>query len=75
MPSTTLPASGPFVVRTPSERVRRLDQLGPAGRLASYRRGEFSRADLSVWAARYPEEVPTVNGEVAWIGLSMADLD
>jgi hypothetical protein len=48
-------------------RVERLKALGRAGRLGHYERGELSIADLSVWAARYPEEVPLVNGEYAWI--------
>lgn len=59
----------------PSERVARLERLGPTGRIAGYRAGKLSIVDLSVWAARYPDEVPTVNGEVEWIGLTLADLD
>jgi hypothetical protein len=43
--------------------------------LAQYRAGNLAHADLSIWAARFPEEVPTVNGEVEWIGLTLADLD
>jgi hypothetical protein len=49
--------------------------LGSSGRLEHYERGDLSIADLSLWAARYPEEVPLVNGEFAWIGLTLADLD
>jgi len=60
---------------TPSSRVARLDRLGPAGRLAHYRAGKLGIGELSVWAARFPDEVPTVNGEVEWIGLTLADLD
>lgn len=67
MPSTTSRS-------IPSARVARLDRLGTAGRLAQYRAGKLSRADLSVWAARFPDEVPTVNGELEWIGLTLADL-
>lgn len=70
MPSTT---SQPL--DTGSSRAGRLDALGPAGRLERYERGELSLADLSVWAARYPDEPPLVNGEFAWIGHTLADLD
>jgi hypothetical protein len=56
-------------------RADRLDALGRAGRLRRYERGELSIADLSLWAARYPDEPPLVNGELAWIGLTLADLD
>lgn len=72
MPSAT-PRS--FAAGAPSARVVRLDNLGWAGRLSHYRAGKLGIADLSVWAARFPDEVPTVNGEVEWIGLTLADLD
>jgi hypothetical protein len=65
----------PFCLPNPSPRAARLDQLGRPGRLAAYRRGQLDRHDLATWAARFPEEVPTVNGEVEWIGLALADLD
>jgi hypothetical protein len=48
-------------------RAERLSALGRTGRLERYERGEFSIADLSLWAARYPDEPPLVNGEYAWI--------
>jgi hypothetical protein len=75
MSSTVLGASRGFAVSNPSECVARLDRLGPAGRLAQYRAGKLTITDLSTWGARYPDEVPTVNGEFEWIGLSLADLD
>lgn len=75
MSAATADASRGFVVPNPSPRAARLDQLGAAGRLALYRAGKFGRADLATWAARYPEEIPTVNGEVEWISLKLADLD
>lgn len=53
----------------------RLIALGPAKRLEEFEGGNLSRAELFAWAARYPEEVPLVNGELPWIGLRLADLD
>jgi hypothetical protein len=53
----------------------RLAALGPSRRLEEFEAGNLSRAELFAWAARYPEEVPLVNGEVPWIGLRLADLD
>jgi hypothetical protein len=47
----------------------RLDRMSPSQRLRAYRRGAFSRAERARWACRYPDEVPTVNGEVEWIAL------
>lgn len=58
-----------------SDRVAHLDRLGTDQRLAHYYAGRFDQAELWAWAARYPEEVPTVNGEFEWIGLRLADLD
>ena len=72
MPST-FHAAPPFCPDLP--RTHRLDALGRTGRLRAYQSGELTRDDLFTWAARYPEEPPTVNGEYAWIGLMLADLD
>jgi hypothetical protein len=49
--------------------------MSPAARLLAARRGEFSRSERALWAQRYPEDVPLVNGEIEWIALSLADLD
>lgn len=49
--------------------VDRLYRLGDRGRFAAYRAGKLSRAERSIWAARFPNEVPLVNGEFEWIGL------
>lgn len=73
MPSTTVDASRSFAVT--SDRAERLDRLGADGRMERYERGEHSLPDLSVWAARYPDEPPLVNGEYAWIARTLADLD
>jgi hypothetical protein len=54
---------------------QRLIALGPEGRLRAYRDGDLSRSELTIWASTFPEEIPTVNGEVAWIALGLADLE
>jgi hypothetical protein len=69
MPFATLPVPATI------NRLARLSSLGAAGRLASYRAGNFDRADVAAWAAHFPEEIPTVNGEVEWIACKLADLD
>ncbi len=53
----------------------RIDALGPSGRYRAYQHGLLSRRELFTWAARYPDEVPLVNGELPWIALTLADLD
>lgn len=66
----------PHVDRTDGDSfLLRLDRMSPSQRLRAYRSGAFSRAERARWACRYPEEVPTVNGEVEWIALRSADLD
>lgn len=50
-----------------------LRQMDSARRLRAA--AEFSHWELAVWSAHYPEEVPLVNGEFAWITCNLADLD
>ncbi len=52
-----------------------LRRMTPAERISASRHGGFTRWERWVWAARYPDEVPLVNGEVEWIACNMADLD
>lgn len=44
-------------------------------RVRAARHGSFDRWERTVWAARFPEQVPLINGEFEWIALAMADLD
>lgn len=44
-------------------------------RISASRHGGFTRWERWVWAARYPDEVPLVNGEFEWIALASVDLD
>lgn len=53
----------------------RLDLMSSRQRIEAYRSGAFTREERAVWACRYPDEVPVVNGEVEWIALGSADLD
>ena len=71
-PSDPIPLTGQ---RRRRAFLRRLERMSPEQRLRAARKGRLSRAELTLWAARYPEEVPLVNGEHAWIALSLADLD
>lgn len=58
------------------ERERRaaLQRLGREGRLAAYRRGEFDLDTCCLWAARYPDEVPLLQGEFEFIALTMPEV-
>ena len=49
--------------------------MSPEQRLAAAHEGRFTRAERTLWAARYPQEAPLVNGEYEWIALGLADLD
>jgi hypothetical protein len=46
-----------------------------AERVRAYRNGVFSRHELAVAAARHPDRVPILNGELEWIAVSLADLE
>lgn len=53
----------------------RLDRMSSRQRVKTYRAGGFSREERAVWACRYPDEVPIINGEREWLVLGSADLD
>jgi hypothetical protein len=46
-----------------------LQRMTPAERISASRHGGFTRWERWVWAARYTDEVPLVNGEFEWIAL------
>ena len=48
-------------------RLRSLWEMTPAQRIAAVRRGELSLEQCAAWAARYPEQVPLLNGEFEFI--------
>lgn len=75
MRSPTLSVSGGLAAPDAIDRAARLSSLGAAGRLARYRAGNLDRAEVAAWAAHFPDEIPTVNGEVEWIAYKLADLD
>jgi hypothetical protein len=55
--------------------VTELERMGPAQRLVAYRLHFKNLNQVCTFAARYPDEVPVVNGEFEWIALTLADLD
>jgi len=50
-------------------RLRALWQMTPAQRVAAMRRGELTLEQCAAWAGRYPEQIPTVNGEFEYIAM------
>jgi hypothetical protein len=44
-------------------------------RISASHHGGFTRWERWVWAARFPDEVPSLNGEFEWISANLADLD
>jgi len=57
-----------------SERRDALRRLGREGRLAAYRRGELCFDSCCLWAARYPHEVPLLNGEFEFIAITTPEV-
>jgi hypothetical protein len=57
------------------ERLRALWEMTPEARIAAMYRGELTTEQCLAWAARYPQQVPSVNGEWAFIAMKAADLD
>jgi hypothetical protein len=54
-------------LRTREESLRPLWQMTPTQRVAAMRRGELTLEQCSAWAARYPEQVPLLNGEFEYL--------
>jgi len=55
------------VLRARDARLRALWQMTPAQRVAAMRRGELTLEQCSAWAARYPEQVPLLDGEFEYL--------
>jgi hypothetical protein len=53
--------------RTRRARLRSLWQLTESERVAAMRRGELTLEQCGAWAARYPEQVPLLNGEFEYL--------
>jgi hypothetical protein len=48
-------------------RLRALWQQTPSERVAAMRRGELTLEQCAAWAARYPEQMPLINGEFEYL--------
>jgi len=48
-------------------RLQRLWLMTSAQRVAAMRRGQLSLEQCAAWAARYPEQVPLLNGEFEYL--------
>jgi hypothetical protein len=57
-----------------AELSRALWAMSPAEREAAMRRGELTGAQLLEWARRAPHEVPTIDGEWAFIAASTPEI-
>lgn len=56
------------------EQFAEVNNMTPEQRLDAMFRGEFTYAQLGHWSARYPHEVPIVNGEFWWIVAHLEDV-
>lgn len=54
-------------LRSRDAQLRSLWQMTPAQRVAAMRRGELNLFQCAAWAARYPEQVPLLNGEFEYL--------
>jgi hypothetical protein len=48
-------------------RLEALWSMTPTQRVTAMRRGELSLEQCAAWAARYPEQVPKINGEFEYL--------
>ena len=52
-----------------------IESMSAEERFDAYRQGALTRRECSIWAARFPDEVPLINDELEWIALDSADID
>jgi hypothetical protein len=72
------PSHQPAFLAEDPTRAEQREALSPAERAAAMYRGDLTLHQCLAWAARYPEEVPTLNGEWWFIAIrtpDIADLD
>jgi len=63
--------------RLSAEREARLEamwRMTPNERIAAMRRGDLSMEQCCAWAARYPRQVPLINGEWEFIAAYMPEV-
>jgi hypothetical protein len=48
-------------------RLRALWEMTPNERVVAMRRGDLTLEQCAAWAARYPEQVPLLNGEFEYL--------
>ncbi len=57
-------------IANPKARKARLDamwRMSPEQRITAMRNGKLSLEQCAAWAARYPEQVPLINGEFEYL--------
>jgi hypothetical protein len=54
-------------------RLRALWLMTPAQRVTAMRRGDLNLEQLAAWTARFPQEVPLLNGEFEWLAIHEAE--
>ncbi|HEY4779225.1 MAG TPA: hypothetical protein VIH47_06510 [Solirubrobacterales bacterium] len=74
-PLAVEPAAGPDPRAHFEAFLARLARMRVEERIRASREGGFTAWERAVWAARYPGQVPLINGEFEWIALGLADLD
>ena len=62
------------VERARAGRLRSLWQMSAAERVAAMRRGELTYEQLAAWSARYPDQIPRVDGEFEWIAAKLPEV-
>jgi hypothetical protein len=59
---------------TRAEQRETLWRMSPAERVAAMYRGDLNLVQCLAWAARYPEQVPVLNGEWWFIAVRMPEV-
>ncbi|HZK73768.1 MAG TPA: hypothetical protein VFD88_07195 [Clostridia bacterium] len=60
--------------KTRDARLAALWRMTPAQRVAAMRRGDLTLEQCAAWAARYPEQIPLLNGEFEYLAALMPEV-
>jgi hypothetical protein len=55
-------------------RLEALWRMTPNERIAAMRRGELTMEQCCAWAARYPHQIPLINGEFEFIAAYLPEI-
>ncbi len=71
---TTLDEQTIKILKAREARLQKLWKMTMSQRINAMRKGELSLEQCAAWAARYPEQIPLLNGEFEYLAASTPEV-